>query len=744
MRIAKLLANFRFTSPVTATLTSSDGVPLSWTWPRGEALRSDMLVFQQDEGSSPGEPLLRFLRSGSVSSPAKILFALIPDDWTIEPSTEGAVVEIEKVSALRRNLVRLVGTAYFRSGESNSARFRIEPDTEGRERELQLKGILDPGFVLSDEQWELAETPLSPLIGETGKQKTRAPGIGELLARRPGGRWVSLSGPLHGAGLMELSWRDTIADIQMERRLLALVPSGASVRGTMRDALNGEIRLQGLLGWSASVREESCKVDNTDPSVISIKFSGRPIYRLPVTLHPPQGHSFDVIVPLVGRDAVIALSNGSIIQSGAQIDVGSLRGAVAVSPSRAIAQLAPKGSRSGGLKVVVDGELPLAILRSAIDETLATLAGQDDVIELEFIGDTRRPIRISRYRHSQLVIESGKVEWAPIAGPSGATPVARMIANPRHEHALEPYDEGIWCVPERCTGLCLIYLRDGLDVVSRPVPVLRPGAPAAYDEKLLSALLIPDFQKRQGEISQALHHLGCGEGLPNDLIWLLDAATNLNGLPAIVFDALRSLPSRLQALARLLFNARDAGERAVVWSLQNELPFLWLAIPVSVWENALKTEYASVATALEPVFGLEKAAGEALERLVRIRDELVALEPALEVIFGLIGLSSAQVSEIPTLKELTSSYIAHQYERGGETPNDFGASLNRAGVSLPPEIETKTHQEFAGLFAPVLLAAAARGKVVLDRDQALLVRRTLREDPLYVSASWCRLIKFYA
>lgn len=743
-RIAKLLTGFRFTSPVTTTLTSADGSPLSWTWPRGEALRSDLLVFQQDEGASPGEPLLRYLRSGSISSPAKMLYVLVPDEWSIEASNDDAIVEIESVPSLRRKLVRLAGTAYFRSNDSDSARFRIEPDTEGRERELQLGGIVDPGFVLAEEQWELAETPLSPLIGEKGKQKGRVPASGELFFRRPGGRWVSLSGPLRGAGLIELSWRDPVADIQIERRLLALVPSGAHLRGTMRGALNGDIRLFGLSGWSASVDQGSCKVDKTDPSVITIEFSSRPIYRLPVRLHPPQGHAFDVIVPLVGRDAVIALADGSILSSGAQLDVGSLRGAVAVSPRRAIAQLAPKGSRSGGLKVVVDGELPLGILRSAIDETLATLSGQDDVVELEFLGDTRRPVRISRYRHSQLVIDAGLVRWTPPSGQSSATPVARMISNPRHEHALEPQEDGIWRIPERCTGLCLVYLRDGVDVVSRPVPALRPGAPVGYDSKLLSALLIPEFEERQREINQALDELGRAEGDSRDLMWLLDAATNLNGLPAIVFDVLRLLPTKAPALARLLFGVRDAGERAVIWSLQNELPFLWLAIPVSVWGNVLRIEFESFATALEPVFGREKATGEALDRLKRIRDELVALEPALEFVFGLSNLPSERIPEIPSLQELTSGYIAGQYDRGAEAPNDLGAWLNRAGVSLPAEIETKTHQEFSGLFAPVLLAAAAREKIVLDRDHALLTRRALREDPLYVSASWCRLLKYYA
>ena len=84
--------------------------------------------------------------------------------------------------------------------------------------------------------------------------------------RRPGGKWTPLSGPLSGAGLMELSWRDPVANIQIEKRQLALVPGDASIVGTMKNALSGEIRLQGLPGWTATVRETACAVDATDVS----------------------------------------------------------------------------------------------------------------------------------------------------------------------------------------------------------------------------------------------------------------------------------------------------------------------------------------------------------------------------------------------------------------------------------------------------------------------------------------------
>jgi hypothetical protein len=741
-RTAKLLTDFPFTTPVTTTLSSPDGVPYPWTWPRGEALRSDVLVFEPDEGSTPQEPLLRFFRAGSVASPAKTLYVLVPHDWTVEPATEGAATEIENVPALGCKLARLTAAAYFNSNEKESVRFKVEPDCDGREHDLELTPLVTTGFVLADDAWELIASPMRPLIHEARKQP-RPPGIGELFVRRSGGKWMPLSGPLRGAGLIELSWRDPVADIQIEKRQLALVPHDASIVGAMKNALSGEIRLQGLTGWTATVRETACVVDATDVSSLLIRFVGRPVYRLPMTLRPPEGQPFDVIVPLVGRDAVIAQADGTILMPGRQVDIGALRGAVAVSPRRTILYLGAKGSKSGGIKTIVDGELPLGILRSAINETLATLPNDDDLVEIVFIGDSRSPIRISRYRREQLARDGVAVRWLPPLTSTGAVPVARMILDPRHEHALEPDRDGVWRLPHRCKGPCLVYLRDGVDVVSRPVPVAPPDSPEAYAGVLISALAKSDYEERQRAVVDALARLERGDAGADDLKWLHDAATNLNGLPASALDGLKLLTSSAETLIQLMLSAADAGERSIIWALQNELPFLWLALPLRAWRSAIDRQRSTLTSALESALGKERAIIETMAWLRGACSDLTALEPALETIFGMIGLPAVQTTDLPSLRDLTSSYIRDQHQRGRDAPNDLAERLASIGLKVPPEIEAKSHADFAGLFAPALLAASAREKLDLDRELALIVRRTLREDPTYVSGAWPHFVKFY-
>jgi hypothetical protein len=195
VRTTKLLTNFPFVAPVSVVLSSPDGTAHPWTWPRGEALRSELLVFEPDEGSTPNEPLLRFLRSGSVSAPTKTLCALVPIDWAVEPAMEDAIAETEEVPELGRKLVRLRAAAYFRSAENDTVRFKVEPDAEGREQELEITPIVGAGFALADEGWELVERQRSHGSSRpessTGCREPASCSLGgqEQNGRRTRGRW---------------------------------------------------------------------------------------------------------------------------------------------------------------------------------------------------------------------------------------------------------------------------------------------------------------------------------------------------------------------------------------------------------------------------------------------------------------------------------------------------------------------------------------------------------------------------
>jgi len=269
------------------------------------------------------------------------------------------------------------------------------------------------------------------------------------------------------------------------------------------------------------------------------------------------------------------------------------------------------------------------------------MRNQDALVEFDFIGDTRRPIRISRYRHNQLTLDLDLVHWPAPSDSSGTSPVVRMILDPRHEHALEAEAHGLWRIPERCKGLCLVYLRDGVDVVSRPVPVLRPGAPAAANTgDLVSALVIPDYEGRQQEIAKALCPVGTrrrpkrGSQLVTDCCdqseW--SSGKRVRRAEAAADEPRGTDPSPVQPPA-MRESAEPSGH------CKMSCPFLWLAMPaVRVGEGVAERLRGRCGRARRRLRERKRRRVRRWRGLASLRNELIALEPALETTFRLVGL----------------------------------------------------------------------------------------------------------
>ncbi|MFJ5486144.1 STY4851/ECs_5259 family protein [Hansschlegelia beijingensis] len=736
-RLTRLLTDFPFSSPASVVLASPAAPPKSWVWPGGGSLRSDVLTFREDEGATPEQPLLRYLGGGSVSSPLKTLWSLVPDGWTVQPiEPQDPAPEIQPVPSAGCKLIRVTRPVYLRGPEADQPRFRIEPDKEGRTEELEITPPIGLGVELADERWEAAASPTRVRICGDGRQ-ARDPAVGELFARAPGAPWKPVGSRLSQVGPLELSWRDAATNVQLDRRRLVLLPPGAKIFGEVTGGAEAIVRREGLDGWHLAIRDPRCESAAASTVEMVVRFVGRPVWRVAATLKPPQGPAFDIVIPIAARDAVIALADGTVVAPGRHLDAGSLRGAVALSPVRKRLSISLKGSRAAGLVVAVEGELPLGVARAAIDEMLATTPSQDDFVELEFVGECGAPIRVSRYREAPLKPEGDLIRRAPSHRLCGVA-VARMILDPRHEHALEEIGAGEWRIPDRCSGSCLVYLRDGPEVVSRPIVVDQPRENRAPAGDLQAALLQKDFEARQTAILACLKKIGRDPADGASLRLLLDMAIRLNGLPPSALDALKLAPRAPAALIQILLNAGDASDRGAIWSLQNELPFLWLALPLRAWRHAIAAAAEFQFKTYEEFFGPQKAQFEADAFIYGLRDELLVLEPALQTVFEILGVTGT--ADQPTLAQLTAAYVTSQHDQPDEPINDLARELTAAGVPIPSEIIGKSHSQLAGLFAPVLLAASTCGLCKLQGEHALLVRRTLRADPGFVTGAWSRLV----
>lgn len=738
-RTTKLLTGFRFDDAVTVALSSSEGMSYPWVWPKGNAIRSDILIFELDGTSTPDQEILRLVGTGSYSGRSPSLYVLVPSDWTISPKSPNDVFRMEALPAQERQLVLISEATYFKSPDLDAVPFLVEPNSEESARDLDIRSTEHTSLVSLNRNIDIYTSPITPWL-KADSNPPRLAKMGELFVRQRGGPWAPLVGALSGSGSFELSWRDPLANIQIEKRTIGLLPQGSSISGRMNSGNAAQITLIGLDGWHATVALPECQVEYTSSSQLVLSFKGRPYFKVPLCLRPPHGHSVDILLTMSGRDPAVVTSDGSIVKPGSRTDPSNLRGAIAYSPSIADIHVTPATSRSAGIKRHIDGELPLGTLLGPIASIFASTRDQDELVHLNFVGSSQPSIRISQYRFEQITFSENRVSWR---APTGSTtrPVAKMILNPAEEYDLVASDDMMWRIPEECRGPCLLYLRNGIDVLSRPAVVGLDLSETAPLTSIQRALSVADPAEREDAIRERLSAVRDGHPEAHTFEWMRTAILHLDGLSCKTFDALSILPEYPEVLVRILLNSRSSEERAVIWSLQNELSFLWLGLPLEAWRSGMFTDLSNLAAALTPVLGEEKAKREAVAWLRSLCAELIALEPALADVFSGAGLSAPFAG--PSLRDLIRNYVRDAHDRDEEQRNELGLYVAALQLPLPNEFLEVSHEHFSGLFAPVLLSLSACGLLTLDTDKTFLVRKTLLETPLYVSSAWVPLIHFY-
>ncbi len=314
----RLIVGFPLSASVSVTITSNNRSHIIG-WPNGQRVNSDVLVFNEVEPSQT-PTLLRLVKTGSASLPSRRLFVLVPEGWTVE-ADEGALGRTWCVG--NRKLFEIFGTCYFSEPElSGQGRYRIQAASAQADQAIEISARTSPG-INSSEACDIFESPVSLCILKNGVPQNI--GQNEVFVRRKGETWRPLlRGEISDFGMLEVSWRDPKANIQIEKRHFAVVPAGASVRGVMTSTpTTGRIALTQLPGWSLRFSSDSKVSHRSDTSDVQFEFGGRPNYRIPANLVPPKGAQIPIIVPIVARDAVVLDAYGEVVQAGRQMDLAS-------------------------------------------------------------------------------------------------------------------------------------------------------------------------------------------------------------------------------------------------------------------------------------------------------------------------------------------------------------------------------------------------------------------------------------
>ncbi|MBY5732193.1 hypothetical protein HFO26_18185 [Rhizobium leguminosarum] len=736
--LGKLIVGFQFTESVTANLTCGSEA-VSMIWPGGAPVTSPVATFIPEEGSDPSQPRkLRLAKTGSASLPPPLLYVLVPSDWQATPADGTTLGKTWRVGN-GHTLHVVSGTVYFaKPGASTGDRYRVEASKDERQESLELLSSVSTSIHTEDE-FELYDGSVSfKIASNVGPRSLKR---GELLYRRLGEVWKPLTdSKLSEHGLFDVSWRDPVADIQLERRRVAVLPSRAKIQGRMTSATEGVVTYEGLPGWTIDVSEDMNLIERADEE-LRFSFSGKPRYKVAVRLRAPGGQSLSATVTLRGREASIILSDGKVASAGQEIDITALRGAIAVSPHNTTLTVTPRTSRSNSLQFKFADEFPLSALKRVMEEFMAQIADQDAVLELDFLGDSRKPICLKQYRYPRPKQRNGAIVFA---SEFTEKPVARMIMNPEREHLLRETGDGTYEIPDWCSGPCLIYLRDGPDVVSRPLLVhlqlnQQPRTP------LQSALALQDFPLLQAELRTAVHLLESGILPVEDIRFLIGLITTLNGLPASAFEVLKEAGRHPQAMLRLLLSAATDTERQAIWNLQEQLPFLWLTIPSTIWEAAFGATRDDLEAALSSL-PEEMRQGLVIEHLKLIQASILALEPGLDRMFVKSGFPA---TAMPTLDQILQSFVQEQSMFDDDIltssirRNPVLEQLMSAGIKLPTEFQKFSVEEFEGMVAPVALAAASRGMLKINPSSDILLRKALREHGRYVSFAYAHIVRHF-
>ncbi|WP_426037963.1 STY4851/ECs_5259 family protein [Brevundimonas sp. DC300-4] len=734
-------AAFPFDQPVQVELVSAENRRLTATWPRGESMRSEVMVFADprgDETDSPPQTLVH-LGGGSLSTRRSRVWVLTPPDFAV-CSVDGDDPETP-IWRGTRHLYEISGSVH--AGLPGTRGYRIEVGADADQtHQMLLDGPELGGAEATSGNVVFAGIPRLKLLSGV---KSRVPRSGDVLWRQAGGSvwrdWISET-PDAGCdhGLIEVVWGDPKSRVPLDRRRIAIVPEGAKIIARPSGERGVAYELENLGGWWLEAATERVTTSSL-PAGLEIAFEGRPIRRLELVLTSAAARVV-ISAPAPVAGGGFCNAEGTLLDNGARVMLDDLRGAFAFSPG--YERLLLRGPYGSNSHVAFDGELPLWAASEEITRLLSASSGLDDVVTLE-LGRRGRTLKVGRYTATLVITTAGSVSLVP---EPAAGPARRLdwlsVATGRHRVV----SQGCWAeqLPTDLDGPGIVMARQGGRVVGRPT--LAPGRPLAAEGlgRLQRATLIARGGQRRAVVGQLLSALlEDSAEAALDRGFLLDLITALDGAPPAAIDALAMLPVHPAALASLAAAAETPEGLGQVWMLERELPFLWAAVPLDIWTNAFDTRRRTL-NRLLVANGLPDAAAAALasSAVIAAADALAGLEPMLRTGLTLAVGTTLSADKAPALKEGVQDRLRRTADDSSLVLDDdmqrsvsTASCFRRPGSALAERLPVfPFHDSFRErLDAPLAVALAAatrwddRRPIRLDAEQVRRARDELAREP---------------
>lgn len=577
----------------------------------GEALNAEPWVF--DDESPSGQ--LR--ATGTWRTRADSMVVLLPASGLA--TIEGAST---RLGTLRdRSALLLRGTLDWHEG-AERVRITTAAEADDDTREFRLRGQSPPPLVREADMW----TGAPSIVEVTKDGVVRAIPRDETVWRQPGGAWSNDSaGRL---GLMDVGVRRS-AVLQFRTRIRVLP----------RD-LKLSFRDLSARGGILEVRTASAQDVNASPSLAYTRTQTRtsngidielrrvegtpPPASVEICLRARTGDEVAFTVPFPAERVAFVDARGEPLPPSTPISLDSLAHvrAVVLSPKAATWSLDiwrdGVGRQLCVLREVSPGvwEAPLEPMRAEMSAALAERANLDDQLELWIIreGDVRplarcllrrydtrlEPVAVhgqrcvqldaeSRGRLDPAIVESLRAESVPLHRPGDSG-----VELPR----LEP---GVWSLetPDAVPGPQLILAFQGDYLRARPLRVQSTSivpmdvAANAIDR----AVAVASPAERSLALVEALEQLSCDTAAPG---WetVRGQLGALARLHPTTFDLVRCVTRVPRAAVLSLLDAGTGG--ATVWNAFEELPFLWVTVPLAAWLDTIEGWLAALDAKLRP------------------------------------------------------------------------------------------------------------------------------------------------
>lgn len=721
LRRAAYIGPFPFEEMVSVVLLREGRTLPPVCWPGGRGAPSACHVMKQTER----EDWLELVGFGSVRSTSAVLFAWVCRSTRLMGHDGGTVELVWK--SQERALWRIEGMARVATEDGELYRIHAGASSDD-ERRLDLDLVFMPGLSLEDGNIQAAASPL--------RVRTRGSGGEPRVRLLRGGRTVA---PREATeGLVTVQWIDEEGFLIDRARVLAL-PPGFGIEGSI-ERLGARVSWKGLRGWQIAATDPSgspLQSEDFDNGFI-VPWQGPPTAQVRLRLTDPHGSTVACKLDLVTRETILVDASGTIRKDSPELSPANLRGALLLTERSVMIDLDLRGAGSARALIGrrVEGETPM-VKFGALAESLLGLSeerGPSVIVR----DDRSRPLCTIRRSQTVPFVSDGKALFANLEPDAFA--VTRSLLKLDTETTLVELGLGLFQLPAQTDGPYLVYCRRGDAVVTRPHLVDAPEGSTTPSTltSMQQCSLVPDSGARRKAAQDLLASIALEIGSGEELSHLIRIVASLKGLSPRALDLTRELPSCPRLLCRLLLAASSERLESVL-TLEKDLPFLWMALPLDAWKHAAGAEWDRAVQDLSTVFDPEQATKQATALMQKRFEMLVERTAWFAGIARSIGVLKLQRQDFGAAIQ---AYARIRHDQEDVLPTSLAEYA--IGVGVPQELRNFLPQHFPMLFVPLCLAGIACGKLRMTADIAAGLRNALDFDSTYIATAYPHCIDFLA